>query len=214
MMQGGSGTVGLAVLAVKVATDAAAASSELCSEFPAELQHQALSAFQPWLYADGCPLALDAKALVHLLPAEADIDAAQQLIADSGKDGASDLQTTYFVCAVMQALDNDLDGRICFRNYLRIYFPFAKEEEINTMHSWVHPEDAEGAARGPQLQPDQLAELRQLFAMYDLQHEGLIRRKHLEQAGLDGSEELSVLFQDAEAVTLDQFVSLLAPSYK
>ena len=40
----------------------------------------------------------------------------------------------------MQALDNDLDGRICFRNYLRIYFPFAKEEEINTMHSWVHPE--------------------------------------------------------------------------
>ena len=40
----------------------------------------------------------------------------------------------------MQALDNDLDGRICYRNYLRIYFPFAKEEEINTMHSWVHPE--------------------------------------------------------------------------
>ena len=74
--------------------------------------------------------------------------------------------------------------------------------------AWVLLQDAEGAARGPQLQPDQLAEL------YDLQHEGLIRRKHLEQAGLDGSEELSVLFQDAEAVTLDQFVSLLAPSYK
>lgn len=80
--------------------------------------------------------------------------------------------------------------------------------------AWVLLQDAEGAARGPQLQPDQLAELRQLFAMYDLQHEGLIRRKHLEQAGLDGSEELSVLFRDAEAVTLDQFVSLLAPSYK
>ena len=74
-------------------------------------------------------------------------------------------------------------------------------------------QDAEGAARGPQLQPDQLAELRQLFAMYDLQHEGLIRRKDLEQA-MDNSEELSVLFRDTEAVTFDQFVTLLAPSYK
>ena len=78
-------------------------------------------------------------------------------------------------------------------------------------------QDAEGAARGPQLQPDQLAELRQLFAMYDLQHEGVIRRKDLEQAGTDSSEELSGLFQcsrDTDAVTFDQFVSLLAPSYK
>ena len=75
-------------------------------------------------------------------------------------------------------------------------------------------QDVEGATRGPQLQPDQLAELRQLFAMYDLQHEGVIRRKDLEQASMDSSEELSVLFRDTEAVTFDQFVSLLAPSYK
>ena len=75
-------------------------------------------------------------------------------------------------------------------------------------------QDAEGAARGPQLQPDQLAELRQMFAMYDLQHEGVIRRKDLGHAGPDFSEELSVLFRDTEAVTLDQFVVLLAPTYK
>ena len=75
-------------------------------------------------------------------------------------------------------------------------------------------QDAEGAAQGPQLQPDQLAELRQLFAMYDLQHEGVIRRKELEQAGMDSSEELTVLFRNTEAVNFDQFVSLLAASYK
>ena len=75
-------------------------------------------------------------------------------------------------------------------------------------------QDAEGAARGPQLQPDQLAELRLMFAMYDLQHEGVIRRKDLEHAGMDFSEELSVLFRDTEAMTLDQFVVLLAPTYK
>ena len=47
---------------------------------------------------------------------------------------------THLGYALLQALDSDLDGRICFRNYLRIYFPFATEEEIDTMYSWVHPE--------------------------------------------------------------------------
>ena len=91
------------------------------------------------------------------------------------------------------------------------------------MYQWAYPPPPEEQPEDPSFQPseEQLAELKQLFVMYDENGNGVLEFKEVVNlaaaAGYD-PEEVEVLFKEADTnrdsvISFDEFIQLMRHSY-
>lgn len=101
---------------------------------------------------------------------------------------------------LFQKLDVDGDGTLTFMEYMKLYYPYASKKDLEIMHAWACP-------KGPQRPPtpeatlseDQLAEIREIFCLYDTNGDGVLERSELVNAmvatGYD-EDEIEDLFDE------------------
>lgn len=113
---------------------------------------------------------VDLRELTHAL-----LDQKHELERKGGRHDVSYLDD--FADSMFAAADADGDGELSFRELLMVVYPYSSDAELEEMLGFVTPR-----ARPRQITDEEKAESRELFALYDTNHDGYIDFGEFERA--------------------------------
>lgn len=104
-----------------------------------------------------------------------------------------------------------------FAELLKLFYRFARPDEIETMLSWVAPEPEPEPEPKPELSAEAKKSIKKIFTMYDKDKSGQLELKELKQAlintGID-ADDIANLFKETDidgsnSIDLNEFYTLM-----
>jgi len=93
---------------------------------------------------------------------------------------------------VFHEMDEDGDGEVGFAELLKLFYRYARPDEIEAMMSYVAPEPEPEPEPKPELSKEAIQQIRQIFKLYDKDKSGSLTfaelKKALEKTGIDPEE--------------------------